>query len=313
MAIITAILGFMMTPGNWLASDFPTKPDYVAALINPSWIPSLGFRTFFSIIWAASVSMMLSWLFTRNDMELRVQALQFFGRILALCVVPMIIFGFWYYTQFPPQAKALFSMGVITRRLMANPELATIVTLLFAIISLSSVLYLYFKPRKATIWIALAMFIANAALITEFERVREFVRKPYIIYGYMYANGVRVQDMPLLNKEGYLKNAAFVPEEYRNPTPQTSPEIRIKSGEYLYQMQCRYCHTINGVNSMKSRLNNLSIQGNADAIYQRIKGGLNSAATPFMPPFAGTGDEMQALAAYLATLNDPPSQTAAKP
>lgn len=199
-------------------------------------------------------------------------------------------------------------MGVITRRLIATPELATIVTVTLAIISLSSMLYLYFKPKKAAVWIALAMFIANAALISEFERVREFVRKPYIIYGYMYANGVRVQDMPLLNKEGYLKNAAFVPEAYRNPTATTPPEIRIKTGEYLYQMQCRYCHTVNGVNSIKSRLTNLGIQGNADAIFQRVKG-LNSAATPFMPPFAGTEEEMKSLAAYLATLNDPPSQT----
>ncbi|MDD5391956.1 MAG: c-type cytochrome [Thiothrix sp.] len=310
MAIITAILGFMMTPGNWLASDFPTKPDYLASLMNPSWIPSLGFRTFFSVIWAASAAMMLSWFFTKQDEELRAQAMRFFGRILAACIIPMIVFGYWYYLQFPQAAKDLFTMGVITRRLIATPELATIVTVALALLSLASMLYLYFKPKKAAVWIALVMFIANAALISEFERVREFVRKPYIIYGYMYANGVRVQDMALLNKEGYLKNAAFVPEEYRNPTATTPPEIRIKTGEYLYQMQCRYCHTINGVNSVKARITNLGIQGNADALYQRIKG-LNSAATPFMPPFAGTDEEMKALAAYLATLNAPPSQAAA--
>ncbi|MDD2833001.1 MAG: hypothetical protein PHD12_03195, partial [Methylotenera sp.] len=57
MAIITAILGFMMTPGNWLKSYFPAEPDYMAALFNPSWIPSLGFRTFWSIAWAAAMAM----------------------------------------------------------------------------------------------------------------------------------------------------------------------------------------------------------------------------------------------------------------
>lgn len=298
MAIITAILGFMMTPGNWLSSEFPTKPDYVASLMNPSWFPSLGFRTFFSIIWAASAAMMLSWFFTKNDLELRAQAMRFFGRILALSIVPMLIFGYWYYLQFPQQAKDLFTMGVITRRLIANPELAVIITLTLSVVSLGSMAYLYVRPKRAAVWIALAMFVANAALIAEFERVREFVRKPYIIYGYMYANGVRVQDMALLNKEGYLKNAVFVPEEYRHPTATMQRETRIKSGEYLYQMQCRYCHTINGINAMKARVRGMD----EAAIFHRIKS-LNSPATPFMPPFAGTEEEMKSLAAYLATLN----------
>jgi cytochrome bd-type quinol oxidase subunit 1/mono/diheme cytochrome c family protein len=305
MAIITAILGFMMTPGNWLASDFPTKPDYLASLMNPSWFPSLGFRTFFSIIWAASAAIMLSWFFARKDEELRIQAIHFFGRILAWCVVPLLFFSVWYYLQFPQPAKELFAMGVITRRLMAHPEIAGIITILLIAISVGCVSYLYFKPKQATVWVALGMFIANAALIAEFERVREFVRKPYIIYGYMYANGVRVQDVPLLNKEGYLKNAAFVPEEYRNPTTSSPLEIRIKSGQYLYQMQCRYCHTIDGINAMKERVKGMD----EAAILHRLRS-LNSPATPFMPPFTGTEDEIKALATYLATLNAPQTRHA---
>lgn len=303
MAIITAILGFMMTPGNWLSSEFPTKPDYVASLMNPSWFPSLGFRTFFSIIWAASAAMMLTWFFTKQDEELRAQSMRFFGNILAISVIPMLVFGYWYYLQFPQAAKDLFVIGVITRRLAANPELATIVTLGLAGIATVSAALLYLKPKKTPVFVALALFIANAALISEFERVREFVRKPYIIYGYMYANGVRVIDMPLLNKEGYLKNAAFVPEQYRNPTPTTPLDIRIKTGEYLYQMQCRYCHTTNGINSMKQRVKGMD----EPAILHRLKS-LNSPATPFMPPFAGTEEEMKALASYLVTLNNPPKQ-----
>jgi mono/diheme cytochrome c family protein len=137
------------------------------------------------------------------------------------------------------------------------------------------------------------MLIGSMGLIAEFERVREFVRKPYIIYNYMYANGVRVADVPYLNKEGYLKHAAFVPPEFR----QVTDANRLVAGKYLYQMQCRYCHTVNGINSMKARTKGLS----EDAIYIRI-GSLNSAATPFMPPFTGTDAERKALAAYLASL-----------
>lgn len=55
---------------------------------------------------------------------------------------------------------------------------------------------------------------------------------------------------------------------------------------------------MNGVNAIKDRVKGLD----EAAIFHRI-GQLNSPATPFMPPFAGTDDERGALAAWLATLN----------
>jgi len=294
MAIITAILGFMMTPGNWLASDFPAKPDYLASLMNPSWIPSLGFRTFFAIIWASAGAMILSWFYAKDDLETREKGIRFFGKILYASIIPMIVFGYWYYLQFPQAAKDLFVIGAITRRFAANPQLAVQITIGLVALAVASSALLFLKPKKAPMFAAVALLIASGALIAEFERIREFVRKPYIIYNYMYANGIRVQDMPLINKEGYLKQAVYLPEQYRTITP----ENKVKVGEYLYKFECRYCHTINGVNAVKAR-----VKGWDEAtIYHRL-GQLNSPATPFMPPFAGTDEERAALAAYLVTLN----------
>jgi cytochrome bd-type quinol oxidase subunit 1 len=301
MAIITAILGFMMTPGNWLASDFPAKPDYLASLMNPSWIPSLGFRTAFAVVWASAGAMVLTWFFTREDAELRAQGMRFFGKCLYASVIPLLVFGYWYYLQFPQAAKDLFAMGAVTRQFAAT-GLASQITVALALVAAGSSAVLFFKPNKAPVLVAVTLLVTSGALIGEFERVREFVRKPYIIYGYMYANGVRVQDMPLLKKEGYLKQAVFVPPEYRTVTEAN----KIKAGQYLYQMQCRYCHTVNGINAIKDRVKGMDEQ----AIFHRI-GALNSAATPFMPPFAGTDAERAALAAFLATLNAPsPAATA---
>jgi hypothetical protein len=282
MAIITAILGFMMTPGNWLKSYFPAQPDYVAALFNPSWFPSLGFRTFFAIAWASAVSMVLSWFFTRNDEELRQKAMRFFGNFLWVCIPLFLAFGVWYYNQFPDQAKSLFWMGAITRRMADHPEYATYLTLGLAGMVLAGALTLYAKPKRAPLFMAVVMLIGSMGLVAEFERIREFVRKPYIIYNYMYANGVRVADVPYLKKDGYLKHAAFVPPEYRTVTEAN----KLIAGRYLYQMQCRYCHTVNGINAIKERVKGWDEQ----AIFARI-GTLNSPATPFMPPFAGTDEE----------------------
>lgn len=294
MAIITAILGFMVTPGNWLASDFPAKPDYLASLMNPSWIPSLGFRTFFSTLWASAGAMVLTWFFTRDDPETREKGMKFFGKCLYFSVVPMLLFGYWYYLQFPQAAKDLFVIGAVTRRFAADPNLAVQVTLGLAVLALASSAFLFLRPKTAPMFAAITLLLASGTLIGEFERIREFVRKPYIIYGYMYANGVRVQDMPLLHKEGYLKQAVYLPDDLRRITP----ENRVKVGEQLYLFQCRYCHTVNGVNAIKDRVKGLD----EAAIFHRI-GQLNSPATPFMPPFAGTDDERGALAAWLATLN----------
>lgn len=290
MAIITAILGFMMTPGNWLKSYFPAEPDYIAALMNPSWFPSLGFRTFWSIAWASAMAMLLSWFFTRKDEALRQQAMRLYGTVLLACIPLFALFGVWYYQQFPQAAKDLFWMGAITRRMAAHPEYATYLTVgLFAMV-LTGAVALFAKPKRTPLVLAVIMLVGSMGLIGEFERVREFVRKPYIIYDYMYANGVRVADVPYLNKDGYLKHAAFVPPKYRTVTP----ENKLMAGKYLYQMQCRYCHTVNGVNSIRARIEGMD----ENSIFARI-GALNSAATPFMPPFTGTEEERHALAAYL--------------
>lgn len=293
MAIITAILGFMMTPGNWLKSDFPARPDYLASLMNPSWIPSLGFRTFFAVSWASAMAMFLSWFFTKNDEELRVQAMRFFGKILWVCVPLFLVFGYWYYMQFPQQAKDLFVIGAITRRLAENPALAWYLTGGLALAAAVGAGYLFLFPRKAPLAFAFLMLVGCMGLIGEFERVREFTRKPYIIYNYMYANGIRVMDIPLLNKDGILKHSAFVPVEYQTVTEAN----KLKSGEYVYQMECRYCHTVNGINAIKARTKGMD----ENALFHRI-GALHAAATPFMPPFTGTDDERKALAAYIATL-----------
>lgn len=295
MAIITAILGFMMTPGNWLKSDFPAQPDYVAALVNPSWIPSLGFRTFFAIAWAAAISMLLTWFFTRNDEETRVKGMRFFGKILWVCVPIFLLFGYWYYLQFPQQAKDLFVIGAITRRLADQPQLAIYLTLGLAALGLGGAAVLYANPKRAPLLAAVVMLIGCSGLIAEFERIREFVRKPYIIYNYMYANGVRVIDMPLLERDGYLKHAQFVPPQFRQVS--ASGDNKAKVGQYVYQMQCRYCHTVNGINAITARVKGW----NEETIDNRLTN-LHATVTPFMPPFAGNVAERQALAAYIYDL-----------
>lgn len=303
MVIITAILGFMLTPGNWLTSTFPAQPDYIASLFNPSWIPSLMFRTFFAIGFAAAVSMYWTWWFTRNDAELRERAEKFFAKIVIATIPITAVFGLWYYAQIPQEAKNLMFVAGLTTKYIGHKELLIIGLLGAIFLILLAVFLFYVKPKAVPFAAASLMMLSYVFLVSEFERIREFVRKPYIIYGYMYAHGVREVDVPHLNKEGVLKYAYFVPQQYRIITE----ENKVKVGEYLFKLECRVCHSVNGVNAITKKVKGLDEM----AIYYRI-GTLNSPATPFMPPFVGTDDERKALAAYLSSLVNQKEQTVAK-
>lgn len=66
------------------------------------------------------------------------------------------------------------------------------------------------KSPKTVPWIlSIAVMFSSIGFIGEFEVVRETVRKPYIIYNYMYANGMLAKNEEKLKKEGFLANATW--------------------------------------------------------------------------------------------------------
>jgi cytochrome bd-type quinol oxidase subunit 1 len=306
MAIITAILGFMMTPGNWLTNDFPPKPLYLASLFNASWLPSLAFRTFSAIVMSSGFLMYYSWIFTRSDPELRQKAFRIFSRFLVGSMPPAFLSGYWYYDQFPPQAKALFPQAMMTTQYLGYKDLGLAAVGGAAVLLAFLGMFFYARPKVVPFVATTAAIGCVVVLTAVFERTREFTRKPYVIYGYMYAHGIRVDDVPLLNKEGILKNAAFVPDSVRT----INDSNRLEAGRYLYLTECKTCHTLNGVNPLIARVRGLS----EDAIFARV-GALNSPASPWMPPFVGTDEERRALAHFLfaQTTLDTPGVPVAEP
>ena len=117
-------------------------------------------------------------------------------------------------------------------------------------------------------------------LLCQFERVREFVRKPYMIPGYLYANGLRVADKPAYDRDGILAHAKYV----RGLPP----------GQAVFKLECAACHQLGGANDPTARLAGVSAAGIDGFI------GVLHEAHPFMPPFMGTSAERKALAEFLA-------------
>lgn len=306
MVIITAILAFMLTPNfegqPWVDPEvFPGNVDYNNALFNPTWGPSLAFRTFSSIAFAASLAIMWTWIigtFSSNpeDKDAKPRMIKFLATIMVVTVPIGVVFGYWYLSVIPESALSMIPTAMMTREFEDKFDLMYTIVIGVGVVVLLTTIIAYFSPKRMPYVAASAMVIAFLVFWGYEERVREFIRKPYIIYNYMYSNGIRPTDVPYLNKVGVLKHATFIEDEKKIINEDKSNLIEV--GHSIYLIECRICHTDNGINGLKS----LTKGWSKEAIAARLNN-LPGGGTPYMPPFVGTQEEKQALAAYVHSLN----------
>lgn len=306
MLIITAILGFMLTPNfdgqPWIDPEvYPGNVNYNNALFNPTWIPGLLFRTFSSIAFAGALAILWTWIlttFSKNEeiQETKERLIKFFARIMLFTVPVAAAFGYYYLLQIPEAARAMIPTAMMTRAFADKMDLMhMIISGIGGTVVLTTIIA-YFSPKRMP-YIAATLMVSAFLLFWGYEeRTREFIRKPFLIYNYMYANGIRVTDVPYLNKVGILKHAVFVDEDKKVLKEDKSNLIEV--GHTVAQIECRVCHTENGINGLKA----LTAGWSEAAIRNRINN-LPGGGTPYMPPFVGTEADKDALAAYLATLN----------
>ena len=306
MVIITAILAFMLTPNfdgqPWVDPEvFPGNVNYMNALFNPTWGPSLAFRTFSAIAFAASLAIMWTWIistFSSNmeDKDAKPRIIKFLAKIMLITVPLAVVFGYWYLSIIPESAKAMIPTAIMTRAFEDKFDLMYMAIMGVGIVVLLTTIIAYFAPKRMPYIAASAMVIAFLVFWGYEERVREFIRKPFIIYNYMYSNGIRPTDAPYLNKVGILKHAIFIDEKDRVVNADGSNIEAV--GHSVFQIECRICHTNNGINGLKS----LTQGWSQEAIRARLNN-LPGGGTPYMPPFSGTEKEKDALAAYVYSLN----------
>jgi mono/diheme cytochrome c family protein len=300
MAIITAILGFMMDSGAWTE-----RSSFASAVLNPIYLPQLMFRTPVAMISAGLLAMFLAYFFTRDDREFRARAVRLMS-VWVLAWTPWcLLAGLIYWHAVPgfmadqlPVAVATQAFATWHQGLLALMLVATAVIVVAAAWGLA-------RPRWMPRVALLVPFLLAIGLLSYFERVREFIRKPYVIADYMYANGIRKEDYPLLAEDGLLAHAAYVPA--RTITPDNHQEL----GEAMFLIACTRCHTTNGVNSMVAKLDRVfrPTFGSEPWDPETIKQYLRSmdGARPFMPPVPGTDEELGLLAEYLIALHDNPT------
>jgi mono/diheme cytochrome c family protein len=290
LVVINGILCFMITPGDW-----PLTGSIWDAWMNPSFWPSLLLRTVSALSLAGifvAIVVSRSTRIAKQDQS-RIVA---WGARFMIPLAAMPLFGFWFFETIPSASRDLATGGAI------------VMSMIFAFGILLSFLvgaYAYFgllrRSRDINFETALLMaaiaFFATASM----EFVREGIRKPYLLTGIMYSNGILVSDVPRLNEEGILANSRWVTPD----TVRFSGSIAV--GEAIYRIECLRCHQYKGYNAMEPLIrdwNRPLIENGLDHL-DRLR--------PFMPPFIGSEAEKAALADYLMTFTRDPDRTSASP
>lgn len=280
-AIITGILAAKLTPGKWAETL-----SFWNAFFNPTYLPSLAFRTFIAIVLAIALVSVFIKLFIK-ERQVQADVFSVFGKLNLVALPMLLLTGVWYLFKIPEQAYDLvvWSTGM-------TKEIFTVVNITGLLVFVVFGLWMLLKPKTVSILLSIAIFFSSIGFIAEFEMVRESVRKPFIIYDYMYANGVLEKNEEKFNEEGYLANSTFA------TVKQVTEDNMYEAGEELYKGQCLACHTIEGFR--KSRSFSYRIDGWSEEALDGYIETLHEAR-PFMPPFVGTDEERKALAHYLAT------------
>jgi mono/diheme cytochrome c family protein/cytochrome bd-type quinol oxidase subunit 1 len=278
LVVINGIVGFMLTPGEWLKTG-----EIWTGFFNPTYWGSLVFRTGICIMLAGLVAMLVA---SREKTPEAKSRIARYNAGWALVGLLIIVPSYWlYWTEIPSEiVKAVGTM-------MPSPQtyLCMSVWLMGVIAALVVVLGIIFS-RRLHLVSAILLMICGMVFFGSFEWFRESVRKPFVIYGYQYGNGIDLADEEQIRADGLLSHIA-----YRTGN----------DGADLFRRACRSCHTINGYKALKPVLD-----GTDPAFISGVIGGAHKMRGN-MPPFFGTDSEAKAIAQYLYQYLDhrPLSQT----
>jgi mono/diheme cytochrome c family protein len=282
--LITGILGFMLTSDGW-----PWDKSFWSAFFNPSFIPQLFVRLGGAFALGA-VFAIIFLLFRKRTNQFQKEALSFYSKIFLISIISTGIFSWWYFAVIPSTFKTHAVFSILTSHLSQQPEIFWILNgsgiaflILFSLFALKRSIPF---SRVLIVPAILIMF----CFVSEFERVREFIRGPYLMPGYMYSNQILLKENGLLKKDGLLKNAYWFNMTASNPTG-------VQEGTFLFAQNCAMCHTIGGINDIKDRVSGRTQDGIAVILNHM------NEMVPFMPPFTGIERERKVLAHFLYQLS----------
>jgi len=296
MVIIVAILSFMMDTGNWL-----TDTSFFSGFFNPLYIPQLYFRTPLAMMMGGAFSLFLTMIFIKKDNPIREKATSFISLWLLVWTPLLAVGSLLYRAAIPKSMMGNLPTAIATMAFAKWYDSLLWIILAAVVVSILIALWGLLKPKRLPRAVFLIPFLVLCIFLGAFERVREFIRKPFVIGEYMYANGLRLEDYPLYKKNGVLPYATYI------DTPTITPENKIEAGKNVFMITCSRCHTVSGINSVVKKFRLRMAPGeplNEEAIKTYIP--KMHQVWYFMPPFPGTEAELDALTAFILYMDKHP-------
>ncbi len=273
---VNGIIAFMLTPGEWLKTG-----NFMDGFFNPSFWPSVFFRTAMAFMLAGLFGYITS--LRLKDADFRENMLRYCSKWLLIPLLFLLPAGFWYVAALPEAQKMMV--------LEKSPETIRFLTVFLQISPLIFVIGLLMArkmPLEAKKILAGLLLIIGLGYMGSFEWIREAGRRPWLIYGYMYSNGVKAGDVQQIQKNGLLASTAWAKHR----------EIRedsiMEAGQEIFGFLCSSCHSTDGpMNDIRPLTKGLTTLG-----MESLLEGMGKISA-YMPPFMGNDQEKKALALYI--------------
>ncbi|MFH1033027.1 MAG: cytochrome ubiquinol oxidase subunit I [Pseudomonadota bacterium] len=274
---VNGIIAFMLTPGRWLATH-----DFWDGWLNPSFWPSLAFRTCLALVLAGVYGLITAT--ALKDPDLRRRLTRWCATWLLAPFLLMLAAGWWYLAALPQEPRQMI--------LSLNPEMAPALKVLAytaAALFLGGLALVVRLPRGAARVLAAVLLVVGLGYMGSFEWLREAGRRPYIIAGHMYSNSLLPGQVEQAQREGLLKLAKWSKHK------EVTPDNRLEAGRQVFQLLCATCHSVGGpmhdILPLTAKYGQFGLDSQLDGMGKLLG---------YMPPFAGNLAERSALAAYVA-------------
>jgi cytochrome d ubiquinol oxidase subunit I len=274
---INAILSFPIPAGPWALTH-----NAWSGFFNASFWPALLYRTVAAMAIGATAACVVITIAGPPDREARRELI---GHV-SLFLAPMILMpflGVWFLASMPLDSRSWMLGGSAT--MTTFMVIGVVASLLIGAYALGALWYLklYINGFTAALLCAIA-FAATAGG----EFVREGVRKPYSIHQILCSNYLRQDELQQLRATG-----SVTADPYPLCDGLNYPNEQLKTGAKVHRFQCSVCHTYDGANGL------LDLTGTWTLDQKRLNIAQMQRTKGFMPPFAGTAVELEALVQLL--------------
>jgi mono/diheme cytochrome c family protein len=292
--LITGIIGFQLTPDSWLWDQ-----SRWIAWNNPSLWPQTFLRFFGGLTLGSVLAPGLLFFWRKEpDQEklalFRRRSLRLYGVATIVFFAATLVSWLWYFSRIEPTFRINFRFAILTSHLSQVPHWFWI------FLGVSAGLVLLLAVINVVGWrlgakvVVIPALLGAIALTAGFERMREFMRGPYVMASWLYASEWTAMETARFEDQGLLPQLYWLHASSPNPSAR-------QASHALFGNSCTTCHTAGGLNAIRDRVAGRPPDGIAAIINH------TNEMVPWMPPFAGNRDESELMAQYFYDLAHTPS------